>query len=78
MNFCTFSHFLAAIFQELATLSCILQKNDLIFPQAVSELRKKVAALEAMKGRPKQSGMLSKFLTCLQGQEKDKVTFHVC
>lgn len=78
MNFCTFSHFLADVFQELATLSCILQKTDLILPQAVSEFRKTVAALEAMKGRPKQSGMLSKFLARLQGQEIDKVTFQVC
>ena len=36
--FCVFSHFLCDLFEELATLSLTLQKNDLILPQATTAL----------------------------------------
>lgn len=78
VNFCPFSHSLADVFEELATLSGIFQKNDLIFPQTVSELRKTVTALEVMQESPTRGGMLSQFLDSLQGQERDQVIFQVC
>lgn len=76
VTFCAFSHFLADLFNELASLSCILQKNDLILPQAISAVRKTVMTLQGMETAPQRGGMLSKFLDCFQGQEE--VSFQVC
>ncbi|XP_041954873.1 zinc finger protein 862-like isoform X1 [Alosa sapidissima] len=75
VNFCAFSHFLADVFHELASLSCILQRNDLILPQAVSEIRKTVMVLQAMQGTPKRGGILCQFLASLPGQQMEEVTF---
>jgi hypothetical protein len=76
INFCAFSHFLADVFDELASLSCVLQKNDLILPQAISALRKTVMVLQAMQETPQRGGMLCQFMECLQGQEE--ISFQVC
>lgn len=75
VTFCTFSHFLADVFNELASISCILQKNYLILPQAISAVRKTVMVLQGMKTAPQRGGMLCRFLDC-QGQEE--VSFQVC
>ncbi|CAL8380737.1 unnamed protein product [Arctogadus glacialis] len=50
--------------------SCVLQKNDLILPQAISALRKTVMVLQAMQETPQRGGMLCQFMECLQGQEE--------
>ena len=76
INFCAFGHFLADVFNELASLSCVLQKNDLILPQAISVLRKTVMVLQAMQETPHRGGMLCQFMECLQGQEE--ISFQVC
>lgn len=51
--FCVFCHFLSVMFEELSSFSLTLQRNDLILPQATSELRKTVTRLEALKFRTK-------------------------
>lgn len=76
VNFCAFSHFLADVFNELASLSCVLQRNDLILPQAISAARKTIMILQAMEKAPQRGGKLCQFLDCLKGQEE--VSFQVC
>ena len=74
-DFCAFSHFLADMFDELGSLSRILQTNDLILPKATSELKRTVSALENMKLRPKHGGMLQKFMGCIQETVKFQVSY---
>ncbi|CAL8348911.1 unnamed protein product [Boreogadus saida] len=71
-----FSHFLADVFYELASLSLVLQKNNFILPQAISALRKTVMVLQAMQETQQRGGMLCQFMECLQGQEE--ISFQVC
>ncbi|CAL8258282.1 unnamed protein product [Arctogadus glacialis] len=53
----------------------VLQKNNLILPQAISALRKTVMVLQAMQETPQRGGMLCQFMECLQGQEE--ISFQV-
>ncbi|XP_016101603.1 zinc finger protein 862-like [Sinocyclocheilus grahami] len=73
--FCVFCHFLCDLFEELATLSLTLQKNDLILPQATSELKKTVTRLEALKINPKPGGLLEKVQTSFAQQRGDEMSF---
>ncbi|CAL8263933.1 unnamed protein product [Merluccius merluccius] len=50
-------------------------RNDLILPQATSELRKTVTRLEALKFRVKAGGMLEKIQTMLAQQKSDERRF---
>ncbi|KAM9465680.1 uncharacterized protein ACWYII_010262 isoform 2-T2 [Salvelinus alpinus] len=52
-----------------------LQRNDLILPQASSELRKTMTRLEALKLRAKAGGMLEKIQTMLAQQQGDERRF---
>lgn len=52
--------------------SLTLQKNDLILPQAISELRKTVTRLAALKFKAKAVGMLEKMQTMLAQQQGDE------
>ncbi|KAJ8367409.1 hypothetical protein AAFF_G00318120 [Aldrovandia affinis] len=63
------------MFEELSSLSLTLQRNDLIIPQATSELRKTVTRLEALKFRAKAGGMLEKIQTMLAQQQGDERRF---
>ncbi|XP_052328496.1 uncharacterized protein LOC127909931 [Oncorhynchus keta] len=63
------------MFEELSVLSLTLQRNDLILPQATSELRKTVTRLEALKLRAKAGGMLEKIQTTLAQQHGDERRF---
>lgn len=64
-----FCHFFSDMFEELSSLSLTLQRNDLILPQATSELRKSVTRLEGLKSRAKSGGMLEKIQTMLAQHE---------
>ncbi len=75
--FCVFCHFLCDLFEELATLSLTLQKNDLILPQATSALKKTVTRLEALKINPKPGGLLEKIQTSFAQQRGDEMCFQV-
>ncbi|KAM9398529.1 uncharacterized protein ACWYII_031115 isoform 1-T1 [Salvelinus alpinus] len=75
MHSCVFCHFLSDMFEELSSLSLTLQRNDLILPQATSELRKTVTRLEALKLRAKAGGMLDKIQTMLAQQQGDERRF---
>eukprot|EP00063_Salmo_salar_P039845 XP_014014680.1 PREDICTED: uncharacterized protein LOC106579367 isoform X1 [Salmo salar] len=72
---CVFCHFLSDMFKELSSLSLTLQRNDLILPQATSELRKTVTRLEALKLRAKAGGILEKIQTMLAQQQGDERRF---
>ncbi|KAM9415649.1 uncharacterized protein ACWYII_024397 isoform 3-T5 [Salvelinus alpinus] len=63
------------MFEELSSLSLTLQRNDLILPQATSELRKTVTRLEALKLRAKAGGMLEKIQTMLAQEQGDERRF---
>lgn len=77
--FCVFCHFLFDMFEELSSLSLTLQRNDLILPQATSELRKTVTRLEGLKSRAKSGGMLEKIQNMLaQHGDDDECRFQVC
>ena len=73
-----FCHFLSDMFEELFSLSLPLQRNDLILPQAMSQLRNTVTRLEALKLRAKAGGMLEKIQTMLAQQLGDEKRFQVC
>ena len=75
--FCVFCHFLADMFEELSTLSLTLQRNDLILPQAMSELRKTVTRPDGLKSRAKSGGMLEKIQTTLAQHGDDECRFQV-
>ena len=76
--FCVFSHFLCDLFEELATLSLTLQRNDLILPQATTILKMTVTSLEALKTKPKPGGLLEKIQTVFAQQQGDEMRFQVC
>lgn len=76
--FCAFCYFLSDMFEELSSLSLNLQRNELILPQATSELRKTVTRLEELKFRVKAGGMLERFQTMLTQQQGDERKFQVC
>ncbi|KAK0132500.1 hypothetical protein N1851_032637 [Merluccius polli] len=73
--FCVFSHFLCDLFEELATLSLTLQRNDLILPQATTILKTTVTSLEALKTKPKPGGLLEKIQTAFAQQQGDEMRF---
>lgn len=66
------------MFVELSSVSLTLQRNDLILPQATSELRKTVTRLEALKLRAKAGGMLEKIHTIIAQQQGDERRSQVC
>jgi len=80
MHYFVYSAIFSDMFEELSSLSLTLQRNDLILPQAMSELRKTVTRLEALKSRAKAGGMLEKIQTMLAEQQDkdDERTFQVC
>ncbi|KAK0135673.1 Zinc finger protein 862 [Merluccius polli] len=63
------------LFEELATLSLTLQRNNLILPQATSELKKTVTRLEALKIKPKPGGLLEKIQSSFAQQQGDEMSF---
>ena len=68
LNFVSFCHFIADMFQVLSELSKTLQKNDLILPMAITAVKRTVEQVENLLVRPKYNGHLSRFLSVVQDQ----------
>lgn len=68
LNFVSFCHFIADMFQVLSELRKTLQKNDLILPMAITAVKRTVEQVENLLVRPKYNGHLSRFLSVVQDQ----------
>ena len=68
LNFVSFCHLIADMFQVLSELSKTLQKNDLILPMAITAMKRTVEQVENLLVRPKYNGHLSRFLSVVQDQ----------
>ncbi|KAM3877403.1 nuclear RNA export factor 1-like [Diretmus argenteus] len=71
-TFVAFCHFLSDLFSSISNFSLLLQKNDVILPQAVSGVESLLATIEAMAARPKPDGKLSEFLAAMKKQHQQK------
>ncbi|CAM4326971.1 unnamed protein product [Leuciscus chuanchicus] len=67
-SFLAFCHFLADLFSAISKYSLLLQRNDVILPQAVSSLRNLIINIEAMALRPSPSGRLASFHAAMKRQ----------
>nr|XP_055071756.1 zinc finger protein 862-like isoform X1 [Misgurnus anguillicaudatus] len=75
-SFLAFCHFLADLFSAISKYSLLLQRNDVILPQAVSSLRNLILNIEAMAVRPSPSGRLASFHAAMKRQ-RDGQAEHV-
>ncbi|TRY59464.1 hypothetical protein DNTS_024407 [Danionella cerebrum] len=71
-SFRAFCHFLADLFSAISKYSLLLQRNDVILPQAVSSLRNLILNIEAMAVRPCPSGQLASFHAAMKRQRDAK------
>ncbi|TRZ01431.1 hypothetical protein DNTS_006590 [Danionella cerebrum] len=69
-SFLAFCHFLADLFSAISKYSLLLQRNDVILPQAVSSLRNLILNIEAMTVRPCPSGKLASFHAAMKRQRE--------
>ncbi|XP_049922954.1 uncharacterized protein LOC126404036 [Epinephelus moara] len=69
-TFVAFCHFLADLFDAISKFSLLLQRNDVILPQAVNGLENLLATVEAMEVRAKPGGKLAELKADLQGQKR--------
>ncbi|XP_048852727.1 zinc finger protein 862-like isoform X1 [Brienomyrus brachyistius] len=67
-SFLAFCHFLADLFSAISKYSLLLQRNDVILPQAVSSLRNLILNVEAMAVRPCPGGKLASFHAAMKTQ----------
>ncbi|XP_056451744.1 zinc finger protein 862-like [Gadus chalcogrammus] len=70
-TFVAFCHFLADVFSGLTKFS-LLQKNEIILPQAVCGLQNLLATTEVMEARPKPGGRLSQLQDALRQQKRQQ------
>ena len=62
VHFAAFCHFLADLFAILSRLSLQMQRNDIILPTAVSNLKETKLRVECLTSRPVPDGHLENFL----------------
>ncbi|XP_070537592.1 zinc finger protein 862-like [Ptychodera flava] len=62
VKFAAFCHFLLDLFGQIASLSRLLQANEVILPQAIHGVRSCIATVESMKTENVQNGALDQFL----------------
>ncbi|KAJ8386336.1 hypothetical protein AAFF_G00174330 [Aldrovandia affinis] len=67
-TFVAFCHFLADLFAAISRFSLLLQRNDIILPQAVSGIKSLLVSIEAMEARPKPGGRLAQLQADLKLQ----------
>ncbi|XP_048054443.1 zinc finger protein 862-like isoform X2 [Megalobrama amblycephala] len=67
-TFVAFCHFLADLFSYISQFSLLLQRNDIILPQAVSGIENLLVTIEALAAQPKPGGKLSTFCAAMQEQ----------
>ncbi|KAJ8365052.1 hypothetical protein SKAU_G00138830 [Synaphobranchus kaupii] len=67
-SFLAFCHFLADLFTAISKYSLLLQRNDVILPQAVSSLENLILTIEAMAVRPCHGGRLASFHAAMKRQ----------
>jgi len=73
--FVALSHFMTDVFEVLAKLSVIFQKEDLILPPAVCGVKSSLLILEQMKTDIPPNGNISKFIsTVIEQLENDPET----
>ncbi|XP_056267915.1 zinc finger protein 862-like isoform X2 [Pseudoliparis swirei] len=70
--FVGFFHFLADLFEAISKFSLLLQRNDVILPQAVNGIQNLIATVEAMSVRCKPGGRLAELLADLQAQRRQQ------
>ncbi|KAK0148163.1 Zinc finger protein 862 [Merluccius polli] len=71
-TFVAFCHFITDVFSGISKFSLLLQRNDIILPQAVCSLEKLLLTTEAMVARPKPDGRLSEFLADMRLQRRQQ------
>ncbi|XP_072564888.1 uncharacterized protein [Paramormyrops kingsleyae] len=71
-TFVAFCHFIADVFSGISKFSLLLQRNEIILPQAVCGLEKLLVTTEAMVVRPKPNGQLSEFLADMRLQRRQQ------
>ncbi|ROI15239.1 Zinc finger protein 862 [Anabarilius grahami] len=71
-SFVGFCHFLADLFEAISKFSFLLQRNDVILPQAVNGIENLLATIEAMSVRCKPGGRLAELLADLQDQRRQQ------
>ncbi|XP_073715742.1 zinc finger protein 862-like [Misgurnus anguillicaudatus] len=67
-TFVAFCNFLADLFCYISQFSLLLQRNDIILPQAVSGIENLLVTIEAFAAQPKPGGKLSTFYAAMQEQ----------
>ncbi|KAI4876128.1 hypothetical protein NFI96_026519 [Prochilodus magdalenae] len=71
-TFVAFCHFIADMFSGISIFSLLLQRNEIILPQAVCGLEQLLVTTEAMAARPKPGGRLSEFLADIRLQRRQQ------
>ncbi|XP_073727793.1 uncharacterized protein [Misgurnus anguillicaudatus] len=71
-TFVAFCHFIADVFSDISKFSLLLQRNEIILPQAVCGLEKLLLTIEAIFVRPKPNLRLSEFLADMRLQRRQQ------